>query len=156
MDNKLIGSVFLQTERNYKNFAQILREVIYLSVNAEKIVQKLYPEFSINPVMLDDELSVLGMKHKEKCLIGFNYSSFSGFAYYIIYSIIYLTAIHNNLKWYFDGYNCFWADDNYRNAFMMNIKKTLEEKTPEQKKNISLTFWELRTFFDKQFKHTAF
>ena len=156
MENKKTGSVFLQTDRDYINYAMVLREVIYMSLNAEKIVQKLYPEFIINPVMVDDEILITGSKKWDKRLIGFNYNELNGFAYYIIYSSIYLIAKQYGLKWYFDGYISFWEKDSHANSWMVNLQKTLDEKTPDKKKNISMTFWELKLFFERQFSKTSF
>lgn len=151
MENKQTGSVFLQTERDYVNYARVIREVIYMSMNAEKIVQKLHPYFTINPVLIDDEILIIGNKKWEKRLIGFNYDALSGFAYYILFSTIHLIAKQYGLSWYFDGYVCMWEKENYDNAWVMNLQKSLQDKPATERKNISLTFWELKLFFERQF-----
>jgi hypothetical protein len=146
-------SVFLQTNRSYQEFANVMREVIYLAIDAEKVVQRYYPEFMLNPVMLDGQLDIVGTKRGQKCMIGFNYRSLSGFAHFIIYGIIYNVAKKYNIPMYFDGYVCSWNKDNYTNAFTLNIQKTLAQQDDGKKKtDISLCFWDLRNLFTGRFE----
>lgn len=150
------SSVFLQTNRNYQDYSKVLRQIIYTANNVENVIRKVYPEFVMNPVVLDSELQCVGIKKNEKCLIGFNHNVYTGLAYYAIYGTIYLCAKEDHLKWYFDGYNCYWQDQDYANCFKTSIHRAMEEKTPEQKRDISFAFWGLRNYFSQTFKNTSF